>query len=339
MNKLEDREFYVYEHWRPDKGLPFYVGKGIGGRASALKSRPRYHQRVQAKLSRLGLSVEIRKVFTHLDEHTAFALERSQISYWRTHSVVLVNNSDGGEGSSGYRLTPAQRRRHRIVMKAIGQDPVVCAKKSISGKVAQNRPEVRARNSAIQTARQSRPEVKAKARALGKIVQNRPEVKAWQRKIQKVAQNRPGVNERRGAAIKASFDVLDRREKCRARQKAQWANPEFRAKVSAAISRALSTPEACAANSTRFKLLWQNPEFREKQAKASKAANAKPELRKKRSIAAVEVNSRPGMREKKRALALISQNRPDVKERIRVGVKAYWAAKRASETIKSGESL
>lgn len=26
--------FYVYEHWRPDTDMPFYVGKGTGGRAT-----------------------------------------------------------------------------------------------------------------------------------------------------------------------------------------------------------------------------------------------------------------------------------------------------------------
>ena len=29
----QSANYYVYEHWRPDKDVCFYVGKGKGGRA------------------------------------------------------------------------------------------------------------------------------------------------------------------------------------------------------------------------------------------------------------------------------------------------------------------
>jgi len=29
--------YYVYEHWRPDKDICFYVGKGKGSRANSWK--------------------------------------------------------------------------------------------------------------------------------------------------------------------------------------------------------------------------------------------------------------------------------------------------------------
>ena len=29
-------DFYVYEHWRPDLNVPFYVGKGKNGRAKVM---------------------------------------------------------------------------------------------------------------------------------------------------------------------------------------------------------------------------------------------------------------------------------------------------------------
>ena len=101
--------FYVYEHWRPDTGLPFYVGKGKGGRAALLGRRGLHHANLVAKLARSGLGVEIRKVFTGLDEEMAFTLEKSQISYWQERGVSLLNRTKGGDGVSGFRFTPEQR--------------------------------------------------------------------------------------------------------------------------------------------------------------------------------------------------------------------------------------
>lgn len=71
--------FYVYEHWRPDRGECFYVGKGKGGRANELRhNRNRFHKFIQAKLSRLGTAVEVRIISDCLSESEAFALERER---------------------------------------------------------------------------------------------------------------------------------------------------------------------------------------------------------------------------------------------------------------------
>lgn len=48
-------KFYVYEHWRPDKDICFYVGKGKGRRANVMYGRGSHHERIQAKLKRLGM--------------------------------------------------------------------------------------------------------------------------------------------------------------------------------------------------------------------------------------------------------------------------------------------
>lgn len=93
--------FYVYEHWRPDKGLPFYVGKGSDKRAYTIEDRQnRRHNFICKYLIANGLYPEVRIVFNHLDEETAFSLEKSTISYWRARGIQLSNNTDGGEGMS-----------------------------------------------------------------------------------------------------------------------------------------------------------------------------------------------------------------------------------------------
>ena len=98
--------FYVYEHWRPDTGLPFYVGKGCGDRAythvdgKSKKRGNRQHIFICRHLANIKQSVEVRIVFNFIDESTAFELEKSTISYWRSRGVQLVNRTDGGEGVS-----------------------------------------------------------------------------------------------------------------------------------------------------------------------------------------------------------------------------------------------
>jgi hypothetical protein len=95
------RIFYVYEHWRPDKDICFWVGKGKETRAYEFK-RNRYYNNVVNKLARLGMCVEIRMVAQSLIESEAFTLEKERIAFWRSLGVKLTNKTDGGEGISGF---------------------------------------------------------------------------------------------------------------------------------------------------------------------------------------------------------------------------------------------
>ena len=104
--------FYVYEHWRPDRDECFYVGKGKGGRAADMRrGRNRHHKAIQAKLSRLGMCVEVRLVAEGLLEEESFDLERARIAFWRTAGVDLANLTDGGEGPSGHKHTEEHKRK------------------------------------------------------------------------------------------------------------------------------------------------------------------------------------------------------------------------------------
>lgn len=100
------RVFYVYEHWRPDKNVCFWVGKGKGARAYDFK-RNSFYNRVVNKLARIGMCVEVRLVANGLLEQEAFTIEKERIAFWRSTGIKLCNVTDGGEGPSGFKPTRA----------------------------------------------------------------------------------------------------------------------------------------------------------------------------------------------------------------------------------------
>lgn len=102
--------FYVYEHWRPDTGECFYVGKGHGRRAYQRKSRNQHWRNIVAKLEAAGLTYDVRIVSVGLTEHEAFDAEARLISHWR-ESAALVNMTSGGEGATGRPVSAATRRK------------------------------------------------------------------------------------------------------------------------------------------------------------------------------------------------------------------------------------
>lgn len=103
--------FYVYEHWRPDKDVPFYVGKGHGPRANNLSHRKKHHKNIQTKLARLGMCVEVRLVAEGLVEMVALALEVERIALWRAAGVKLTNITEEGKGTVGVRHSPERRKQ------------------------------------------------------------------------------------------------------------------------------------------------------------------------------------------------------------------------------------
>jgi hypothetical protein len=109
-----ERRFYVYEHWRPDKGVCFYVGKGSGTRAYNMSSREPHHKAIRKKLMAMGLSVEIRIFASNLTEVEAFEVERERIAHFRSKGSCLSNITDGGGGTSGHRHTDETKEKMRI---------------------------------------------------------------------------------------------------------------------------------------------------------------------------------------------------------------------------------
>jgi hypothetical protein len=92
------KKFYVYEHWRPDLDLPFYVGKGSAARFDPNLTRNKHHSNIKNKLKKLGMCVEVRMVASGLSEDDALRLEIERIAFWKEHGIELSNKTAGGDG-------------------------------------------------------------------------------------------------------------------------------------------------------------------------------------------------------------------------------------------------
>lgn len=140
--------FYVYEHWRPDKGVCFYVGKGKGKRAWDLKRMRNPHYRsIVSKLASMGMSVDVRIIISNVSCETALAIEKDRIAFYGIDN--LANMTLGGDGLSN----PSPELRLKI---------------SLSQKKRFENIEERKRLSALFKGRVTSEETKKKLSAAGK---------------------------------------------------------------------------------------------------------------------------------------------------------------------------
>lgn len=118
MSRKYPEGSYVYLHIRKSDGLVFYVGNGSGGRAW-LKSgnqRSLHWKRVAKKH---GVTVELYSI--GMSEQCALTLEKIIIAKYRHLGHPLVNQTDGGEGISGF-IPP----RSIAVFSSFGEDFTSC---------------------------------------------------------------------------------------------------------------------------------------------------------------------------------------------------------------------
>ena len=92
--------FYTYVHTKPD-GTVFYIGKGTGIRAWKKTSRNPYWKNVVSKYK--TYNVEILANWT--TEKEALNHEILLISCFKDLGYKLVNMTNGGEGTSGLKMT------------------------------------------------------------------------------------------------------------------------------------------------------------------------------------------------------------------------------------------
>ena len=100
--------FYTYSHSKPN-GSIFYIGKGVGDRAWQKDNRnPHWHRTVD----KYGYKVEVLAKWDK--EEDAFEHEKFLIYCFKDMGIKLVNLTNGGEGSAGYRWTNEQKANFDI---------------------------------------------------------------------------------------------------------------------------------------------------------------------------------------------------------------------------------
>lgn len=111
-------DYYVYIHRKQTNHEVFYVGKGKGARQIVKSHRSKFWKAI---VNKHGYYSTI--VLSGLDEETALCIEQFLISYYGRRfdgSGCLVNLTNGGDGTSGYKHTIdaiEAIRKHRIGKK------------------------------------------------------------------------------------------------------------------------------------------------------------------------------------------------------------------------------
>ena len=200
--------FHVYEHWRPDTGVCFYVGKGKRKRANSF-GRNSHHDRIVAKLKRLGLRPEVRIIHSVGTNAEASALEIERIAFWRAAGIAIANYINGGDGTTGH--VHSLEARAKIRKKALGRKPSA---------------ETRAKMGASRRGLKRTAETRAKMSASAAVAQ-----KVRFEKEKATAEGRARLSFRMTCLSRRAADDPTIREVRSKNAKALWANPAYRAKV------------------------------------------------------------------------------------------------------------
>jgi hypothetical protein len=109
--------FYVYAYLRKSNNTPYYIGKGKDNRAYSTRNR------------RVSVPKDKTKIVfyqTYLNENDAFILEQKYIKLFGrkdNRTGILLNLTDGGEGTSGIIPSEEHRRKNGIAHKGIPKGP------------------------------------------------------------------------------------------------------------------------------------------------------------------------------------------------------------------------
>lgn len=123
-------DFYTYFHTRNDTGDVFYVGKGFGRRAYAV-ARGRHWRAIYKKHGRT-----VHLAMIGLSEEDAFKHERLLIAHFRDVGFSLINQTDGGEGTSGFShsIETKEAISKSLIGHSVSDETKVAISKSIKGR-------------------------------------------------------------------------------------------------------------------------------------------------------------------------------------------------------------
>lgn len=97
--------YYVYLHRRKNDNRVFYVGKGKSNRAYVKSNRSEHWKRI---VNKYGYTIEI--VFEDLTEQEALQCEIDTILEMRYFNEPLCNQTNGGEGTSGKKISESHKK-------------------------------------------------------------------------------------------------------------------------------------------------------------------------------------------------------------------------------------
>jgi len=123
--------FYTYAHYRADDNRIFYIGKGTNNRYRRPFDRNKHWHHINKKHGFKPV------ILARWDtENEAFDHEKFLIKTFRDMGYVLANYTDGGDGSSGVRMTDAQKEAvsRRFKGKKLSPDHVEKIRKVNTGK-------------------------------------------------------------------------------------------------------------------------------------------------------------------------------------------------------------
>lgn len=226
--------FYVYEHWRPDTGVCFYVGKGSRRRSHVFKRYVHYNN-IVAKLERLGLTVDVRFVAKNLAEDVAFALEIKRIAHWQAEGVELVNRTNGGEGPSGWKQSPEHAAKLLAINK--GRPLAPATKEKIRARLMGHEvtPETRAKLSRSHTGKRMSTQAKAKISAAVTERMSDPAIRAGLGEAMRGRKHTPETCARIGDIHRGKVNSPEVREKIRRKLLGRKLSPEHSANIAAAL--------------------------------------------------------------------------------------------------------
>lgn len=227
-------KFYVYEHWRPDVDVCFYVGKGSGSRSHCFsRKRNRHYDGIVKKLTALGMCIEVRMVASGLSEDAAYDLEKNRIEFWLECGFTLANKAVGGRGGmSGVKRSLESRAKQSATM--IGRKLSSEHRAKIIAEM--NSPGRREANSKVHTGRKRPDETRAKISAGNKAVYADPARGGRRRASVSLANKGREVSEKTRAKMREA-KTKEARALISAAAKKQWNNPEFRKLVSDTMKR------------------------------------------------------------------------------------------------------
>ena len=114
----DSREYYVYIWYIVDTNEVFYVGKGKGKRYKDTSHRNKFFRDMYA-----SHNCDVRKIYENLTEAEAFQKEQETIKWYREHTDFrLTNQTDGGEGASGWVPPEEFKRKQSQIHKAQWED-------------------------------------------------------------------------------------------------------------------------------------------------------------------------------------------------------------------------